>query len=92
MIYNAYLLPILDLGKARLSMARIHDIISCMQGGGEGEGSNSRPGNRGGELSRKVDLSVWSLRSTNLVDYSINPFIPIALKYLSYLSKVIGHS
>ncbi len=72
--------------QAMLSMARINDIISCMQGG-EGEDQDSRPGNRGGELSRKVvDLSV---RSTNLVDCSINPFIPNALKYLSYLSKVI---
>ncbi len=57
--------------------------------GGESEDPDSRPGNRGEELSRKVDLSVWSLRSKNLIDYSINPFVPIALKYLSYLSKVI---
>jgi hypothetical protein len=72
-------------------MARIiHYIISCMQRG-EGEVQDSRPGNRGGELSRKVvGLSVRSLRSTNLVDYSFNPFIPNALKYLFYLSKVIG--
>ncbi len=73
-------------------MARIHDIISCMQG--VEEGGIQIPDRETGVGNF---LEKWICRSGHsgpqiwlITNYNINPYIPIALKYLSYLSKVMG--